>query len=171
MKSCTKCGLTRSDDEFRFRNKNKGTRTCWCKTCFSLYEREKWQSDADRRALNIEHGRVRRSRNRRFLYEYLLTHPCISCGEADPIVLDFDHRDPSEKSMNVSDMIRCLFSLDTLREEIAKCDVLCANCHRRRTARQFGWYKDLVGETGFEPANLPAPNGTLYQAELLSETV
>lgn len=79
-------------------------------------------------------------KNARRVFDYLLEHPCVDCGEPDPVVLDFDHRVPGEKSFNI-----CVRRLDTgwdkIKAEIDKCDVRCANCHRRRTARQFDWHK------------------------------
>lgn len=77
------------------------------------------------------------------VFQYLLDHPCIDCGEADPLVLDFDHRDPAEKHRGVSKMMAGTTSWGKIFEEIQKCDVRCANCHRRRTAEQFG-YKALL---------------------------
>lgn len=77
----------------------------------------------------------RRSRVR----AYLLEHPCVDCGEADPIVLDFDHTDATTKIANISRMVRDRVKWERMLEEIAKCQIRCANCHRRRTAKQFGW--------------------------------
>lgn len=78
---------------------------------------------------------------RMLLLDHLLRHPCIECGEDDPVVLDFDHRDPAEKSFSVANGISARKSEAALIAEIAKCDVRCANCHRRRTARQFNWFR------------------------------
>jgi hypothetical protein len=65
---------------------------------------------------------------------YLREHPCIACGEADNVVLEFSHRDPASKVADTSDMIRRMFSAKRIEAEIAKCDVLCANCHQRLTS-------------------------------------
>jgi hypothetical protein len=65
----------------------------------------------------------------------------VACGEADPVVLEFDHRDPAEKAERVSRLVSIGCSLARLRAEIEKCDVRCANCHRRRTAQQQAWSK------------------------------
>lgn len=81
-----------------------------------------------------------KSRMRNLIWKYLAEHPCTGCGETDPIVLEFNHRDPKTKVHNISDMITHFWSLKSIMEEIEKCDVLCANCHRRLTAQQFGWY-------------------------------
>ena len=74
-----------------------------------------------------------------FVAEYLKAHPCVDCGEDDPIVLDFDHLDGAKKTDTISRMVRNNVTNDRLLEEIAKCVVRCANCHRRRTAQQNFW--------------------------------
>lgn len=75
--------------------------------------------------------------------EYLATHPCQDCGEPDPIVLEFDHRDQSAKVDSVARLVNDCKSWETVLEEIQKCDVRCANCHKRRTAKQLGFWKQL----------------------------
>jgi hypothetical protein len=69
-----------------------------------------------------------------------LNSPCVDCGEADPIVLQFDHRDGTEKIDEVGTMLNRA-SWNALLNEIAKCDVRYANCHRVRTTRQNDWAK------------------------------
>jgi hypothetical protein len=75
------------------------------------------------------------------LLHYLRQHPCVDCGESDPVVLDFDHRDASLKRATVSVLIWAT-SWAVVEQEMARCDVRCANCHRRRTAVQIGWRKN-----------------------------
>lgn len=74
------------------------------------------------------------------LYKYLEKHPCVSCGESDPIVLEFDHLQQSGKIIAISNAVCNGWSWKRIAAEIEKCQVLCANCHRRRTAIQLGWY-------------------------------
>jgi hypothetical protein len=88
-----------------------------------------------------------KAENRQRLREYLSMRACISCGIRDIAVLEFDHRDAKSKRSTVSRLIGQAISWRTILAEIEKCDVMCANCHRRRTARQFGWRKLL----GLEP--------------------
>lgn len=57
---------------------------------------------------------------------------CVDCGEQDPVVLEFDHV-KGKKSYNISDMVRCYYSIDSIKNEMRKCQIRCANCHRRRT--------------------------------------
>ena len=60
---------------------------------------------------------------------------CVDCGETNPLVLDFDHV-IGEKIMNISDMSRTSYSRETLMNEIDKCEVRCANCHRIATDKR-----------------------------------
>ena len=65
----------------------------------------------------------------------LKADPCMDCGEKySPCVMDFDHRDPSTKMYNVSGMAGN--SVEGIQEEIDKCDLVCSNCHRKRTHNQ-----------------------------------
>ena len=68
---------------------------------------------------------------------YLLEHPCVDCGETDPVVLDFDHL--RDKTKNVSALLKSTWT--RILREIEKCDVVCANCHRRRTASRGGFFR------------------------------
>jgi hypothetical protein len=81
---------------------------------------------------------------RRWLLLYLLDHPCVDCGNDDVRVLEFDHRDRATKVWEVSVLARNGYSLARVQEEIARCDVRCANCHRIRTHRQRGWWGSSV---------------------------
>lgn len=76
--------------------------------------------------------------------EYLRAHPCVDCGEKDPIVLEFDHRDGTEKVESVTQLVTNNCGWQKIEDEIAKCDVRCANCHRRRTAIKRGYMRALL---------------------------
>ena len=77
---------------------------------------------------------------RKLLLEFLSSKTCIDCGENDPIVLEFDHRNPNKKFKQISDMLSGHYSWQSVLKEIRKCKVRCANCHRRKTYLQFGHF-------------------------------
>jgi hypothetical protein len=79
-------------------------------------------------------------RNHNFIYNYLLTHPCVDCGETRPPVLEFDHIN-NDKEFNISHMVSSAFSIKRIEAEITKCEVRCANCHRIKTAKQYEYRK------------------------------
>lgn len=84
--------------------------------------------------------KVNKLAKRQYVTDYLQTHPCIDCGETDIIVLEFDHV-RGVKRKNISNLIMQTYSLQTLMEEIQKCEVRCANCHRRVTHNRRKWTK------------------------------
>ena len=71
------------------------------------------------------------------LFDYLSDKFCVDCGENDPIVLEFDHRDLKDKFKSIAKMLSGHYSWRSLEKEISKCDIRCANCHRKKTYRQF----------------------------------
>jgi len=83
----------------------------------------------------IKHKNKKRIEARNFINDYLATHPCVDCGEKDIIVLEFDHVN-STKLGNIADFKVKGWSLKKLENEILKCEVRCANCHRRVTYKR-----------------------------------
>lgn len=83
----------------------------------------------------VNHRRTREN-VRMVIADYLADKQCIDCGEGDPIVLEFDHRDPQTKRFNIGDAGSRGMSVCRVLAEIAKCDIRCANCHRRKTYRE-----------------------------------
>jgi 5-methylcytosine-specific restriction endonuclease McrA len=68
---------------------------------------------------------------------------CVVCGENDLVVLEFDHINPSEKSFAIARAISDGLKWEVILQEIRKCQILCANCHKRKTAVEFGWYQKV----------------------------
>jgi hypothetical protein len=83
-------------------------------------------------------------RNRQWLDRYLQDKSCIDCGNENRVVFEFDHLDPAEKVWNVADLVRQSYGLETIKSEIDKCEIVCANCHRIRTYQRrqaLAWCK------------------------------
>ncbi len=78
----------------------------------------------------------RRAIAKRFVQEYLRTHPCVDCGESDPACLDFDHRNPKKKKYCIGAGWASGILPKSLLKEMRKCDVRCCNCHRKKHARE-----------------------------------
>jgi hypothetical protein len=73
----------------------------------------------------------------RWLYKYLQTHPCIDCREANTIMLEFDHI-RGKKKFSMAQAVRNHYSIQAVKQEIKKCVVRCANCHRLVTYLRNG---------------------------------
>ena len=142
MKECPRCLRDLEVEAFNFKSRATGKRQVYCRECSRQYVREHYARNAayycaKARARNHDVGKFVRE----MLLAYLAEHPCVDCGESDVVVLDFDHTDPSTKRLEVALLVRKRHGWKPIKAEIDKCEVRCANCHRRRTARQFGWYR------------------------------
>lgn len=109
-----------------------------CRACSrEWYEVNREQHKANVRRRN---NRVRGEHTAR-LGAYLLEHPCVDCGEADVRVLEFDHDDPASKLNEVTRLANLSLPWWRVEAEIAKCSVRCANCHRRKTMEEGGFWR------------------------------
>jgi hypothetical protein len=142
MRRCGRCGELKPVEEFAWRRKAKGQRHNYCRPCHSDYHRDHCLANKERYiAQAAEHkAQIRRERTEQ-LIDYFQTHPCVDCGESDPVVLEFDHL--RDKSFAVAAKL-VDYRWERILEEIEKCEVVCANCHRRRTARRRGGLRVLL---------------------------
>ncbi len=139
MKTCNTCKQSKPLVEFRLRNKKTEHRHNNCNECLAVYRRNHYMKNRQKYIDKAkQYNNVTKRRNRTHLYNWLMSHPCVDCGESDIEVLEFDHIEPlNRKGGRVSDYLTC--SLERLEFEIAKCEIRCANCHTRRTRRMQGW--------------------------------
>lgn len=144
MKRCGRCGQLKPKSDFGWKDKTQTRLTSYCRPCVRANSKEHYEAN---KAAYFRRNRLNRkqirARNIEKLVAYLKEHPCVDCGMSDVRVLEFDHlRDKTfEISRKLSDL-----SWEGLLLEIAKCDVVCANCHRRRTARRAGFIRALLAE-------------------------
>lgn len=111
-KICSKCGLEKPIEQFNFRDKVKGTRRADCKECHNGYVKQKYQE-------------------RKSMITKLKSQvKCAKCGEDRGYCLDYHHIDPVTKKFTIAQYLSNSTSMKDLDEEIKKCIVLCANCHR-----------------------------------------
>jgi len=144
VRVCARCHSEKPIEAFPIKDKARGTRRAYCLPCCREYGKEHYRNN---RPTYLRRTRTRNAsvhlQHQAFVLDYLRTHPCIDCGVGDPVVLEFDHRDPAMKTANVGWLIRS-GSPEDLKAEIAKCDVRCGNCHRRKTLLQFPSYRALM---------------------------
>lgn len=149
MRTCSRCLVPKLTSEFRVaRRGGRETLTSRCIPCIREDDQKAYASGSNGRSINVRLAAKRSlDRNRRYVWDYLTAHPCVDCGETDPVVLTFDHV-RGEKITDVSRMIIRKVGVAKLQAEIDKCDVRCSNCHLRRTARSNGWYQWGYSSTG-----------------------
>lgn len=135
-KVCSKCKEDRDLEQFASKN---GKPQSICRACTKISSDAHYQRNKDKvKARTKERTRIAKKKAREFVWQYLLVHPC-GCGEADPILLDFDHL--GDKRKGISQMIAGGCNIQRLEEEIAKCQILCVVCHRRKTASDGNWWR------------------------------
>lgn len=81
-------------------------------------------------------------RNKEYIKEIKLKTPCFDCNIIyPPVCMDFDHLNKQTKLGNISQMAQQHLPLELIKLEIAKCQLVCSNCHRLRTQKrgQFKW--------------------------------
>ena len=135
-----------------------------CKPCYVEYKRLWYLRNRDQHLAHVKEMRaISSEENQLRMWQYLASHPCVDCGERDPVVLQFDHL--RDKRCDISGMSRGGFIWETILAEIAKCEVRCANCHTVKTAKDLGiwerkhmtlqmpsiWESDRVHNCGYGP--------------------
>lgn len=136
MKRCSMCGETKPATDFMWRRIKDDLRDSYCRPCRAIYKQDHYAANKQRYIDNAQAYNKGVARKRTaWLLEYFETHPCVDCAETDPVVLEFDHL--RDKSFSISSAFGYK-NWNLVLAEIAKCDVVCANCHRRRTANRGG---------------------------------
>jgi hypothetical protein len=146
-KLCSRCKSEKTYDDFQSRESKNGYRVnSWCKVCHGEHQkiaREPKKKESNRRIQELR--AIRREVVRELIVEHLKQNPCLKCGQTNILCLDFDHRQPNLKSFCISQAVNLVPSIKRLKDEIAKCDILCANCHRIKTAVDSGNFKTKLG--------------------------
>ena len=146
---CAKCKKRMDVRNFNWRNKAQGRRQSYCRKCQMEYTMENYRNNRE-----VYYSRNRRHKEKRriALLKYLIEHPCVDCGETDPVLLDFDHKNHKEKIGNVSEMHHKGVAWEEITTEIKKCEIRCVKCHRKKTAKENGWQEVVDGFLrGFHP--------------------
>lgn len=146
MRVCSKCRIEKPLSEFN--KKSRGLLQPYCKGCNSEYLKAHYAANPEYYVQKAKRNKLPVKRqNRELMLEYLSKHPCVDCGETDPVLLTFDHV-RGTKSDNVAKLVTQAANWDRVMEEVAKCEVRCVSCHVRRTAKQFNWYAFMEDPSG-----------------------
>lgn len=141
MKNCSKCGESKSLENFYKRKigLRSGQYYEKCKDCYKNRGREYYFKNREKQLGLAKKRKQKYIHERKNFFEVIKNKPCADCGKSySPWVMDFDHRDAKLKLGNVSKLaMRKFWSIDRIKLEIEKCDLVCANCHRERTYRRI----------------------------------
>ena len=143
VKVCSTCSLEKAVDEF---NRKGGALQSKCKSCQRAYHCLYYERNKSR---FITKNRRNKNRQRKRLRTILLDikqRPCQDCGGTfHSWVMELDHRADTIKEAAVADLVFKGCTDTRLLEEVDKCDVVCANCHRMRTYRRLYGGASLPG--------------------------
>lgn len=123
-KVCSKCGEIKPISEFALNKTKNDGHSSECKSCHKKYRDSHYKINKE---YYINKSATYRKQRRNEFDRFKSTLKCSICGESRPWCLDFHHINPSEKDVEV---VKLIESPRKLEEEIKKCVVLCANCHR-----------------------------------------
>ena len=141
LKRCVTCGEAKGEEEFNYRHKSLGRRWNTCRECQSKQRRDWYERNKAKHVETVNTNRKRLiQQSQQFIWNYLSEHPCVDCGETNPVVLEFDHVQ-GEKWKAVGDLARQGYGIKSIQKEIEKCVVRCANCHRIKTHQERGWFR------------------------------
>lgn len=128
MPVCSRCKLDLSPECFSRSLTRKRGLHGYCKKCQKEYKNTHY---ANNREDYIEKKSRLREETREWFRDIKSKLFCGRCGENHPACLDFHHKDPTVKDIGVSQAVCDGWSRERILIEIAKCEILCSNCHRK----------------------------------------
>ena len=135
MKNCSKCKVLKSLEEFAVAKTKADGRTPDCKECKRAYNKNYYSENYDAERIRLKR---RQNEQRQVLEQYFreVKTKCSRCGEGRFAALDFHHKDPSTKEITLSEAFNRIWSLEKVKKEVNKCEVICSNCHRVEHSKQ-----------------------------------
>ncbi len=136
MKLCSCCEISKDESEY---NKKRNGLQPYCKVCQRERARKQYSENKDHQKKIIQRGKkARRVVSHQYILE-LFKSGCVDCGITDPEVLEWDHL--GDKYCLISKLLSEGSSKVRLDRELSKCDLVCANCHRKRTYKRTPSYR------------------------------
>ncbi len=127
MKNCNRCHQDKDESEFDKSSKRYDGLQTFCRSCKKQWDAAYYQANKTKCLARTQTSKTKRLE---WLAEYKATLKCKECGESHVSCLDFHHRDKDTKVESIANLIQRA-SVERIQKEIDKCDVLCANCHRK----------------------------------------
>lgn len=143
LKVCTICKEVKLQSEFNKKKRSKDGLQNTCKLCSRESFKRYWTANKNKHAAVVRKRSIEARRLAlQYCVDYAIQQGCVDCKETDPACLDFDHV-KGQKSLAISEMHNQGYSITRIQQEIDKCVVRCANCHRKKTAKDQQWYRKI----------------------------
>jgi len=140
MKICSMCEKNKKLTDFNINKTKSSGYQSMCSDCNKEYQKKHYLENRD---AYIKRKIDRRLAIREWFSEFKSVLKCEICGEDHPSTFDFHHIDPSIKEMTVSKAVYEGYSISKIKKEIEKCQVFCANCHRKHHWEERNILKDI----------------------------
>lgn len=128
MRVCGTCKVYKEEDEF---NKKGNGYQSQCRSCQRAWYKNYYDTVPKERQRILKKNKETKQQIREKIKKIKEETPCADCGQHFPyFVMDFDHQ--RDKEFNIANNVYAK-SWETIEKEIAKCELVCANCHRIRT--------------------------------------
>lgn len=141
-KYCKRCDSTMSVDMFSSNKSRYDGLQPYCRECMKKYRREHYHGNKEQ---YYDRNKVSQDKARAYVLKIKNSTPCTDCGEIyinEPWLVEFDHLPEHGKKRSISEWIHRYGMTQGLIDEIARCELVCLICHRRRTAARGGWRFD-----------------------------
>lgn len=126
MKKCAGCDELKPFSDFRKNVTKSGGNQTRCKVCVAKVDKKWYDKNKE---IRFRTNKLWQEKQKQKFIAFKATQKCAKCDENDIRCLDFHHVNKETKVRNVSNMMK--FSFEKIMEEVSKCIVLCANCHRK----------------------------------------
>jgi hypothetical protein len=141
MKTCSKCKQNLPLTEFNKKSNRKDGLQPFCRECNRARSRQYYAENRDKHLSVVSKRKIEQiAKANAFVADFLSEKNCADCEEKNILVLEFDHIF-GDKRNNICTMIGNGYSVDSIKEEISKCEVVCRNCHSIRTHRRGNTFK------------------------------
>lgn len=144
VKKCSKCSTERAYVEF---HKKGNSYQSWCKQCVYVYHKDRRNGELTtlviKNKLKDNLKKYKKSIKEKLeqrIVSILNKSLCVKCGETNILTLDFDHY-KGKKEFGISKAISKCYSWKRISKELNKCQILCSNCHRIKTANENNSWK------------------------------
>jgi len=127
-KICAKCTLPKPIGEFSKNKTKKDGLSYWCQPCQKEYKDQHYRNN---KQLYFNKNKKKKQKDIKWWLDYKSTLKCCKCGFQHPAAIDFHHLEADKKEASLADAIaKKGWGKKRILNEISKCIILCANCHR-----------------------------------------
>jgi hypothetical protein len=162
IRCCARCQIEKTLENFS--NKSAGRKNSYCKDCQSLYGKKHYAANSKKYMARAKNWNREYQRKKKMVLWILKSGACVDCNRKfSPWCMDYDHLGNEEKTMNVGTLVALRIGIKRMFDEIEKCELTCARCHRKRTYKRMMESGIMTRESFGEIRPLKVPKKYVYK--------